>query len=662
MLLDRLGSLFGPQKSEQDGFATKDELAERQKLARLMLQKAGDASPVQSGWQALARAAQGIVGGMQIADARREDRDAYAEAKKREAALFGGVGETPATTTPAAPVATGGQPMQITPASGQTLAGIDDRYDPNEARKELAAWNENGRPDTLTGLNDQFVVRKAAFLEDNPFEASVGIRSGYRSPDRQAELWNAAVQKYGSEEAARKWVAPPGKSQHNHGNAVDLSFDDPRAQEWAQANAARYGLAFPMKHEPWHVELAGARGQQAAPVQTAQAAPPVAERSFGRFAGKTPEALQTAQAGQSADAPAPAATEVQSGFVAPGRAAQTGPSVPALMGILNDERSSPGAKAAAQFMLQKKLAADAKDPTAAALQQEQLKAAQRANREAEGATEQQIIGGNLYERRKGSGEPWKLSIKKSSEEATPKRSLVPIYGQNEAGETVLLQPDDAGNANQMKLPPGVKIASGVEKIDTGTEFILMDRKTGQVVGRQAKDVAGKEAQEVIGQSQGKVAAAAPSAVTTGKQSLKEIDEVMNHKNLNESLMGGALGMPGVVNRRIYGTEAYGLNARIEQLKGRNFLGAFDQLRGGGAITEMEGAKAEKAQARLDAAQSEKDFREALKDLREILQTGMNRARQMGAKFGTVQPSPQAQTQAPAQQQAAPGGFKIIGVQ
>jgi hypothetical protein len=81
------------------------------------------------------------------------------------------------------------------------------------------------------------------------------INSGYRSTQHQAQLFAAAVKKYGSEAAARKWVAPPGKSRHNHGMAADLGGD----LSWAHANAGRFGLTFPMSWEPWHVELQGAR-------------------------------------------------------------------------------------------------------------------------------------------------------------------------------------------------------------------------------------------------------------------------------------------------------------------------------------------------------------------------------------------------------------------
>lgn len=91
-------------------------------------------------------------------------------------------------------------------------------------------------------------------------QAGVPIRitSGFRSIARQKELFAQAVKERGSEKAARKWVAPPGKSNHNYGAAADLDIAKPGpAQTWAHANAARFGLTFPMSWEPWHIEIPG---------------------------------------------------------------------------------------------------------------------------------------------------------------------------------------------------------------------------------------------------------------------------------------------------------------------------------------------------------------------------------------------------------------------
>lgn len=85
----------------------------------------------------------------------------------------------------------------------------------------------------------------------------VWVNSGYRSVQRQRELWDAAVKKYGSAEKARKWVAPPGRSNHNHGIAADLGGD----LRLAARLAPKFGLRFPMAHEPWHIEPIGARSK-----------------------------------------------------------------------------------------------------------------------------------------------------------------------------------------------------------------------------------------------------------------------------------------------------------------------------------------------------------------------------------------------------------------
>jgi hypothetical protein len=112
------------------------------------------------------------------------------------------------------------------------------------------------RPDAVTGLADPFEQALQSLFMGAPPEIQQNLRitSGYRSPEVQERLWNEALAKYGDPEIADNWVARPGKSNHNHGSAVDLKFLDPAAQEWAHANAAQYGLQFPMSHEPWHVE------------------------------------------------------------------------------------------------------------------------------------------------------------------------------------------------------------------------------------------------------------------------------------------------------------------------------------------------------------------------------------------------------------------------
>ncbi|WP_442577589.1 tape measure protein [Mesorhizobium sp. ASY16-5R] len=107
---------------------------------------------------------------------------------------------------------------------------------------------------SVMDLDDVFSERLLAFL--NASGGGITINSGFRTFERQAELWQAALKKYGSPAAARKWVAPPGLSQHNKGGAADLGFANDAARQWAHDNAAAYGLNFRLDNEDWHIEAA----------------------------------------------------------------------------------------------------------------------------------------------------------------------------------------------------------------------------------------------------------------------------------------------------------------------------------------------------------------------------------------------------------------------
>jgi len=78
------------------------------------------------------------------------------------------------------------------------------------------------------------------------------VDSGWRSPEYQEQLLRKAISKYGSEAEAARWVAPPNKSAHVKGDAVDL---EPAAASWLSEHGATYGLCRIYGNEPWHFEL-----------------------------------------------------------------------------------------------------------------------------------------------------------------------------------------------------------------------------------------------------------------------------------------------------------------------------------------------------------------------------------------------------------------------
>jgi hypothetical protein len=87
-------------------------------------------------------------------------------------------------------------------------------------------------------------------------QGELGLTSGYRSKAVQQGLWD-------NSDKTGHSVARPGTSKHEFGAAADLyGFglgDGPKVsdltKEYVKANAQKFGLYFPMNHEPWHIQL-----------------------------------------------------------------------------------------------------------------------------------------------------------------------------------------------------------------------------------------------------------------------------------------------------------------------------------------------------------------------------------------------------------------------
>lgn len=73
-----------------------------------------------------------------------------------------------------------------------------------------------------------------------------------------------------------------------------------------------------------------------------------------------------------------------------------------------------------------------------------------------------------------------------------------------------------------------------------------------------------------------------------------------------------------------GQDGADLYAKVEQLQGKTFLEAYEMLKGGGPITDLEGKKAQDAMARLQTAQSDVAYKEALNDFIDAVESGMKK--------------------------------------
>jgi hypothetical protein len=132
----------------------------------------------------------------------------------------------------------------------------------------------------------------------------------------------------------------------------------------------------------------------------------------------------------------------------------------------------------------------------------------------------------------------------------------------------------------------------------------------------------------------------PKVITTAEMMLGNIDAMIGKPEIKDPKTGkvtqaatrphpgfemtvGATLLPGA--RFVPGSPAADFQARFDQLKGESFLQAYETLKGGGQITNIEGEKGTQAINRMSLAQSEKEFIDAARELQGIIKKGVERA-------------------------------------
>ncbi len=144
-----------------------------------------------------------------------------------------------------------------------------------------------------------------------------------------------------------------------------------------------------------------------------------------------------------------------------------------------------------------------------------------------------------------------------------------------------------------------------------------------------EDVARNRGQQAAataaGTEQGKAGAQAqinlPQVVANGEQMLAQLEALKTHPGLPYAV-GTSSVLPVVP-----GTPAADFKTRLDQVQGAQFLQAYETLKGGGQITEVEGKKAEAAIARMNRAQTEGEFIKSVEDFEQVIAAGLARANQ-----------------------------------
>lgn len=142
-----------------------------------------------------------------------------------------------------------------------------------------------------------------------------------------------------------------------------------------------------------------------------------------------------------------------------------------------------------------------------------------------------------------------------------------------------------------------------------------DARFAESLGQgRGKNVADAEARQELAASE------APNLIAQADDSIRLIDELLAHPG-RDIATGSTAWVPAVP-----GTKQADFINRFDQIKGQAFLAAFESLKGGGAITEVEGRAATQAINRLNRATTKGEFDAAAADLKGVLERAKAKAK------------------------------------
>ena len=135
-----------------------------------------------------------------------------------------------------------------------TKASFTPTPDKATEMADLTAGMNLASTGSTKGMNPSFA---AALAKANAAMKAAGlegfsITSGYRTKAQQQALYDAYLRGEGN------LAAPPGRSLHEQGRAVDLNWSqlNDRQRAWLRANLPRFGIT-PIKSEAWHWQYLG---------------------------------------------------------------------------------------------------------------------------------------------------------------------------------------------------------------------------------------------------------------------------------------------------------------------------------------------------------------------------------------------------------------------
>lgn len=179
------------------------------------------------------------------------------------------------------------------------------------------------------------------------------------------------------------------------------------------------------------------------------------------------------------------------------------------------------------------------------------------------------------------------------------------------------------------LPEGFELAKGTYKVETDTHTEIRDKLTNELLYTIDKNVGDAAFERQQGQMRAEDIAELPTTIARSEAAIQLIDEIIESGHV-PLILGPVQGRvtPSMIGARLTITgDGINLLQKISRLQGSVFLEAFQRLKGGGQITEIEGAKAEASMIDLNNRFVDPSaYIGELRNLKSVIQEGMRLAK------------------------------------
>lgn len=207
----------------------------------------------------------------------------------------------------------------------------------------------------------------------------------------------------------------------------------------------------------------------------------------------------------------------------------------------------------------------------------------------------------------------------------------PQAGVDPEGKPIFFTTDKSGIK---KVIPGVRPRDNITQVDSETETFLYN-KEGVLLKTISKQTGAGAKIKAANQLQAKREIDLINMETDIQLTIDVIDKIIGNEELGIPEHPGLVSAVGLYDSQTptFFPQTKDFEILAEQLRGKAFLTAYQSLKGGGPITDIEGRQATAAQARLNSAQSEEAYRESIKEMRDLLVARRAKARKLAGVGG-----------------------------